>query len=126
MRDKFWFHHFIGLRYATTARQLRDVVQESTRLLAGRESVEAESVRVRFLRFGPSSLDIELFAYIFANSWERFLEIQEELLLDVMTIVERAGTAIAIPSQTLYLADAIRGDVTSLPKPLLQNHEVMP
>ena len=125
-RDKFWFHHFIGLRYATSARQLREVVHESTRLLAGRDSIEAESVRVRFLRFGPSSLDIELFAYNFANSWERFLEIQEELLLDVMMIVERAGTAIAIPSQTLYLADAIRGDVMSLPKPLLQNPEVQP
>jgi len=126
VRDKFWFHHFVGLRYGTTARQLREVVEESTRLLAGRESVESESVRVRFLRLGPSSLDIELFAYVFANSWERFLEIQEELLLDVMTIVEHAGTAVAMPSQTLYLADPVRGDVMSLPKPLLQNPEVMP
>jgi MscS family membrane protein len=108
LRDKFWFHHFVGLRYATTARQLREVVGESTRLLAGHKLVEAASVRVRFLRFGPSSLDIELFAYIVANSWERFLEIQEELLVEVMTIVERAGTAVAIPSQTLYLADTSR------------------
>ena len=105
VRDKFWFHHFVGLRYVTTASQMREVVEQITKHLAGRESVEAESVRVRFLRFGPFSLDIELFAYVFANSWERFLEIQEELLLDVMTIVERAGAAIAMPSQTLYFAE---------------------
>jgi MscS family membrane protein len=119
VRDKFWFHHFVGLRYGTTARQLREVVDESTRLLAGRDSVESESVRVRFLRFGPSSLDIELFAYVFANSWERFLEIQEELLLDVMTIVEHAGTAVAIPSQALYLADASRAGPGAHPEPPL-------
>ena len=81
-------------------------LDEITKHLAGHESVEAESVRVRFLRFGPFSLDIELFAYVFASSWERFLAIQEELLLDVMTIVERAGATIAMPSQTVYFADA--------------------
>jgi len=105
-RDKFWFHHFLGLRYATTTRQMREVVDEITRHLSTHAAVNAESVRVRFLRFGQFSLDIELFAYVTASGWERFLEIQEELLLDVMTIVERSGAAIAFASQTLYLNDA--------------------
>jgi MscS family membrane protein len=119
VRDKFWFHHFVGLRYATTARQMHEVVGEITKHLAGRESVEAASVRARFLRFGPSSLDIELFAYVFASSWERFLEIQEELLLDVMAIVERAGATIAIPSQTVYFAGASpAGSATPAGSPL--------
>ena len=39
------------------------------------------SVRVRFLRFGPSSLDVEVFAYVLAQDWSQFLEIQEELQL---------------------------------------------
>jgi MscS family membrane protein len=104
-RDKFWFRHVIGLRYETTPAQIRMIVTEMRDLLARQPEADLDSVRVRFLRLGAFSLDIELFVYIFASDWNRFLEIQEALLLQVMEIVERAGTSIAFPSQTLHLAD---------------------
>jgi MscS family membrane protein len=59
---------------------------------------------VRFITFGASSLDVEIFAYIFARDWPQFLEIQQELLLDIMENVQRAGASMALPSQTVYLA----------------------
>ena len=102
-RDKFWFRHIVSVRYQTTSHQLRAVIDGARSRLAGHPLIEKESVRVRLIRLAPSSLDIELFAYIFASDWERFLEIQEQLLLDVMAIVEEAGAAIALPSQTLYV-----------------------
>jgi MscS family membrane protein len=110
-RDKFWFHHFVGLRYETTPAQMRSVIEGIRKLLVAHSGVDSASVRVRFFRLGSFSLDIEAVAYISASDWERFLEIQQELLLRVMETVETAGTAIAIPSQTLHLADA-RGPAT--------------
>ena len=104
-RDKFWFRHVIGLRYETTPAQIRTIVKEMRELLARQPEADLDSVRVRFLRLGAFSLDIELFVYLFAKDWNRFLEIQEALLLQVMEIVERAGTSIAFPSQTLHLTD---------------------
>jgi MscS family membrane protein len=104
-RDKFWFRHVIGLRYETTPAQIRTIVSQLQAMLMSQQSADLESVRVRFLRLGPFSLDIELFAYFYANDWNRFLEIQEGLLLQSMEIVRSAGTAIAIPSQTLHLTD---------------------
>jgi MscS family membrane protein len=65
-------------------------------------------VRVRFFRLGASSLDVEVFAYLFAQDWSHFLEIQERLLFGVTEIVDRAGTGIAFPSQTMYVADPLR------------------
>jgi MscS family membrane protein len=56
------------------------------------------------VRLGTSSLDIEIFAYLFARDWNHFLEIQEGLLLHVMEIIQQAGAEIAFPSQTTYLA----------------------
>src|SRR5438034_9071333 len=76
-RDKFWFHHFVSVRYDTTSRQLRAIIDGARGRLAGHAAIDIASVRVRLVRFAPSSLDIELFAYIFASDWERFLEIQE-------------------------------------------------
>ena len=110
VRDKFWFHHFVGLRYETTSGQMRAVVDGIRTHLDGHPMVDrGEPIRVRFFRFGPFSLDVEVFAYLLAGDWEAFLETQQELLLDVMEIVERAGAAIALPSQTLHLADARDG-----------------
>jgi MscS family membrane protein len=104
-RDKFWFRHVIGLRYETTPAQIRTIAKEMRDLLSRQPEADLDSVRVRFLRLGAFSLDIELFVYIFASDWNRFLEIQEALLLQVMEIVERSGTSVAYPSQTLHLTD---------------------
>ncbi len=106
-RDKFWLHHFVGLRYDTTTEQMDAVLTGLRACLAAHPMIDrTESIRVRLVRFGPFSLDIELFAYLHALDWEAFLETQQQVLLDVMGIIERSGTRIAFPSQTLYLADA--------------------
>jgi MscS family membrane protein len=105
-RDKFWFHHFVGLRYETTAAQMRSVLNGIRAYLASHPIVDgSEPIRVRLVRFGPFSLDVEVFAYLRARDWDAFLETQQDLLLDVMGIVERSGTTIALPSQSVYMAD---------------------
>ena len=76
-------------------------------------------MRVRFLRFGPSSLDIEIFAYVLTGDWNRFLEMQEQLLLSVMEVVEGAGTAIAFPTQTLHITEGRAGDLLAVNVPQL-------
>ena len=99
-RDKFWFHPTVALRYETTAEQLRGVVDGITRMLKEHPAVEPGSVRVRFVRLGAFSLDIEVFAYLTARDWNAFLEDQEQLLFKVTDIVGRAGTSIAFPPQS--------------------------
>jgi MscS family membrane protein len=105
VRDKFWFHPIIGLRYETTLGQLRSVLSGVRELLGQHPNLEPASVRVRFIRLGAYSLDVEVFAYAVAHDWSNFLEIQEELLIAIIDIVQKAGTALAFPSQNLYLPD---------------------
>jgi MscS family membrane protein len=104
-RDMFWFHHFLGLEYATTPAQMRTVIEGIQRVLTDHPAVDRTTIRARFLRFGPSSLDVEIFAYVYAANWDRFLDIQQDFLLKIMEIVERAGSQIALPSQTLHVSD---------------------
>ncbi len=104
VRDKIWFRPIISLRYETTADQLRYVLAEIRRLLYAHPMVESQSARIRFVRFGGSSLDLEIFAYVLTSDYNRFLEVQEDLLLRIMDIVEASGTGIAFPSQTAYFA----------------------
>ena len=105
-RDKFWFHHTVGLRYETTPEQLRLVVEATRRLLEEHAAADRKSVRVRFFRLGAFSLDVELFAYLLARDLDAFLEMQEQLLFRVTEIISKSGTQIAFPSQTMYLSSA--------------------
>jgi MscS family membrane protein len=113
-RDKFWFHPVVGLRYETTPVQLLAVTSGIRKLLTEHSRIDSTSVRVRFFRFGASSLDVDIFAYLSASDWNHFLEIQEELLLGVMEVVQEAGAEIAFPSQTMYLVSDSLDRLTQL------------
>ena len=104
-RDRFWFRHVVGLTYATTPAQVREIRGAFERLLVEHPTVDGASVRVRFVRLGAYSLDIELHAYVYAADYDAFLTIQGDLLIAVMEIVEAAGAEIAFPSQTLHVAN---------------------
>lgn len=110
-RDKFRFYHVVGLRYGTTVGQMRAVIDGVRTLLLTHVGVESDSVRVRFFRLGSFSLDVEVVAYVFAADWERFLAIQQELLLRIMETIDGAGTGIAFPSQTVHIAGPTPPDV---------------
>ena len=103
-RDKVWFKPTLSLRYETRADQLRHVLAEIRRLLYEHPMVETESARIRLARFGASSLDLDIFAYVLTGEFAKFVEVQEDLLLRIMDIVEASGTAFAFPSSTTYLA----------------------
>ncbi len=103
-RDKILFQHVLGLRYETSADQLRFVLMEIRNLLYGHSRVESSTARVRFLRFSTSSLDVEVLGYILTKDFATYLGIQEDLLLRIMDIVESSGSGMAFPSHTMYLA----------------------
>jgi MscS family membrane protein len=103
VRDKFLFHPVIGLRYQTTPAQLHSFMAGVRGLLNEHAHVDPTSMRVRFVRFGAYSLDVDILAYVFARDGDNFLEIQEKLLFGIIDIVQKAGAEIAFPSQSLYL-----------------------
>jgi len=104
LRDRFLFRHTLNLRYETTADQLRYLLVNLRELLYQHPRVDSASAHVRFIGFGQSSIDVEIFAYIVETAHGPFLAVREDLLLRIMDIVEAGGSGFAFPSQTLYMA----------------------
>ncbi len=104
LRDRISFRQTIGLRYETDSEPLRYILAEIRRLLYGHPMVDTQSASIRFVRFGASSLDLEIFAHVLTSNPDRFLEVQEDLLLRIMDVIEAGGARIALPSSTTYLA----------------------
>jgi MscS family membrane protein len=105
-RDKFWLNPTLGLVYETTAEQMRTVLENLRARLESDARVEKGTMRVRFVHINSSSLDVEVFAYLLVPDYRTFLAVQEELLLVLLDVVEKAGTCLALPSQTTYVAGA--------------------
>ncbi|WP_424494670.1 mechanosensitive ion channel family protein [Salinimicrobium sp. GXAS 041] len=101
-RDKFWFHPVFGLRYETTPEQIRYLLVELRAVLYAHPMVSPDPARVRFGGLGADSINLEVFAYILVSTYDEFLEVKEDLLLQMMDVVEESGTGFAFPSQTIY------------------------
>src|SRR5688572_21105882 len=102
-RKKILLQSVLRLRYGTTCEQLRAALEGMRHLLAAHPFIDQESARVRLTAFGAQAIEVELFAYVTTADYARFLEISEDLLLEVAHIVESSGAAFAIPTQFIYM-----------------------
>ena len=102
-RDQLLLQATIGVRVETTGEQLRYLLARLREMLIAHPRIRAESARARLTGLGASSLVIEVFAYAATADWQEFLAIQEDVFLRIKDIVQQSGTALALPSQTIYL-----------------------
>lgn len=96
-RDKVWFHQTLSLRRDATSNQLRQVLSSLREVLRQNPKVEVGDIPVRFVGIGTYSFDIEIFAYVLTSDFDVFLGIQQDLLMELLRAVERAGTGLAVP-----------------------------
>ena len=101
-RDECLIQSTIGVRYETSTEQLRHLLVKIREMLVSHPRLHAELARARFVGFGASSLDIEVFAYVRTTARPEFLAVREDVLMRVMDIVAQSGSGFAFPSQTLY------------------------
>lgn len=101
--DQMLISQTISLRYETDADQLRHVLAKIREMFHGHPRIDSETVRVRFVGYGASSLDLNIRVYARTHEWNDFFAIREDVLFRIKDIVEHSGTGFAFPSQTLYL-----------------------
>jgi MscS family membrane protein len=96
----------LGLTYATTSAQLREVVSRLRTLLTTHPLVDPATVQVNFTDFGASSLDILVTCFTIPTALGEHLDAREEVCLQIMDTIEGLGLKFAYPSRTVYLHQA--------------------
>jgi MscS family membrane protein len=99
LRDQFWIHQVFTLRFDTTYTVMHQVLSEIVEVLHRRPDIDPESARARLIQLMPSGPQIEVYAYYrkLGADFSAFLEEQEKIILEIMRIVEEAGTTMAAP-----------------------------
>jgi MscS family membrane protein len=97
MRDRIRLYAVIGLRYETTPDQLRKVLAALHALIGGHAKVSSELVRIFFIGFGATSLDVEISAFVLTKDPDEFSAVREEIFLRLIDTIEQCGTGLARP-----------------------------
>jgi MscS family membrane protein len=107
-RDRIRYTTTVRLVYGTTAAQLRQILEGIERALVQHPKfvpvARGGELTVRFMGFGQSALEIEVICHFGTTDMGEFRMAREEVLLSVMEVVERAGSELALPAQTIHVA----------------------
>src|ERR1700760_1200476 len=105
MRDQFWIHQTFTLRFDTPHSTVRKVVDDIAAILTDRPDIEVATPSVRVIRLTPAGTEIEVFAYYSkpGADFNSFLEEQGKVILEMMRVVEEAGTSMTTPIGVVHL-----------------------
>lgn len=115
-RDRVRLQTVVGLRYGSTAEQIRKVMEGFREALRAQKELWPDSVAVHFVKLGQSSIDIEVSAWFVMADYDEFRRVREDVLLRFLAVVEGSGTTIAFPTQMIHLVDETPKPAESEPK----------
>jgi MscS family membrane protein len=98
-RDRMWFHPNLHLRRDSEVHQIRGFMDAVKSVLENDSRIDASGVPVRFTRITNDAYQIDLFAYVLTDDYNKFLQIQSELLLHIMEIAHDLKIGFAVPFQ---------------------------
>jgi MscS family membrane protein len=104
-RDRFRFATKLQLVYETQPEQLRAVLANVEKLLRDHPKIWSQSITVRLVGINPPSLDIDLMAWFAVPDWDTFQLVRQEVLIEILRVVQKAGSSLAFPVQTLRVIE---------------------
>ena len=103
LRNKRLYRFTLGVTYDTTRPQLEQLMADLTAMLKASPYTYEDSVLVKLSGFGASSIDLLVSAYLRTADMTRFLQMQNDLNLDLMDVMQKNSVDFAFPSTTVYL-----------------------
>lgn len=94
----------LGFAYATPADTLQLVCADLRGMLAAHPQVLPDTVQVRFLEFGASSLDVFVQFYVKTTQIAEYRAVREEINAKILEILQTRGASLAFPSRSVYLS----------------------
>jgi MscS family membrane protein len=104
--SKRWLNQTLRLVYGARTQDIETLLERVRGVLASRESVEPDSILVRFVNFGDSGLEVLVRCYIALGDWGAFTAEREAVNLEIMKIIEDLKLSIAFPGRSVYIENA--------------------
>ncbi len=93
----------LKVRYNTPRSKLKTCIEKIEILLRTHPDVDQQTIFVKFDAFGESGLELFLYFFTTTTVWEKYLNIKQDINLQIMEILEHEGVALALPSSSIYI-----------------------
>ena len=94
----------VGIRY-DDAGSMSDIVSDVEAMLRSHEAIDqTRTLIVNFVSFGPSSLDFFIYTFTKTTDWVTYHGVKQDVLLQILSIIERRGAEVAFPTRTLVMS----------------------
>lgn len=101
------FHTTIGLRY-NDINVVKPIIDDIKLMLLKHPHIDQQQkVEVFFINFGPSTLDIEVSAYMSKLTGTDFKVLKQEILLKISEIIAEHGAQMAFPTSIVEIQGAV-------------------
>lgn len=115
LRERRRIDFTLGLTYDTTAIQLEQFIFKMKAYLESHQQIDGNDVRVHFINYNDSSLDVRVTCYALTGKQVEYLNILQEINLHTLEIMEEVGVSCAFPSTSLYFETPLQEKVTAEP-----------
>ncbi len=97
------FSIILGLSLETTPEKIKKITKQMKLVLEQNPKVVPNSVQVHFDNITAYSNEIKIYLYVTERELEKFLEVKQELLCELLTLIEKENIELAYPTQTLLV-----------------------
>jgi small-conductance mechanosensitive channel len=94
----------IGVTYDTPVEKLRAIPENIKRIIKGVKDTAFD--RAHFASYGDFSLNFEVVYYCLSSDYNKYMDIQQMINLDIKEEFEKLGVEFAFPTQTLHVNQA--------------------
>ena len=115
LRERRRIDFTLGLTYGTTAAQIEEFIFKLKNYLEDLTLIDENDVRVHFVTYNSSSLDIRVVCYAKTGKHLEYLNIMQEINLHTLELLEEVGVSCAFPSTSLYFETPLQENVTEQP-----------
>ena len=96
----------IGLTYATTPEKMQQAIEGIEAILVNHPGVDQQFKLVKFDEFADSSLSIFLYYFSASKNWAKYLQVRQEVNMQIMQLLESLQLDFAFPSRSIYMHPA--------------------
>lgn len=105
-RNKMLYHPELNLRYDTSVEQMQTIIDDVAAMAREQEKVIDDSVRVTFTEYTEHAMIIKARIFIDESEFDGYLAVVGKMNMEIMKIVQNAGTQFAQGAQTVMLEQA--------------------
>lgn len=95
----------LNLHMDTTSEQIKNLMEKIKLVLTNNPKIDPDSVHVVFDEIAAYSVDIRIFLYIKEAEYIKYLNVKEQIHLDLLEVIDKENIELAYPTQTIYLGN---------------------